>query len=513
VPEILYKPTGEVSRSFLKSDKFVRGIRGPVGSGKSAACCVELFRRASQQAVNPMTKKRHSRVAIIRNTFPELRTTTVKTWLDWFPEDIFGKFNWQPPYTHMIRFADMEMECLFLALDRPDDVKKLLSLELTMAFINEAREIGKSIVDAVSMRVGRYPAMKDGGCTFSGVIMDTNSPEDDHWWAVMSGDMPPPEWLTQDEQLSLVTPEGWEFFTQPPAMLDVKEDDGSLKGYEMNPVAENVKNLDPQYYPRMLPGKSKNWINVYVLNRYGTTEEGKSVYHGFREDVHVEDNLKPIPGLELLCGIDFGLTPACILGQRGVNGQWRILREIIAQDMGARRFGEHILHVVSRDFPEYRLRGWGDPAGDIRAQTDETTPFQMLNAAGLTTVYPGPTNDPAERIDTVESVLGRMVDGEPGFTIDRTCRMLIKGFISGYHYRRMNVSGESRYDEKPNKNRYSHPHDALQYLFTGAGEGRRLRRVGNDTKSRVAKADFDVFDRMRPANKRSHDPMHRLGAR
>ena len=512
MPEIVYRPTGEVSRSFLKSDKFVRGIRGPVGSGKSAACCVELFRRASQQTVNPMTKKRHSRVAIIRNTFPELRTTTVKTWLDWFPEDIFRKFNWQPPYTHMIRFADMEMECLFLALDRPDDVKKLLSLELTMAFINEAREMGKSIVDAVSMRVGRYPAMKDGGCKFSGVIMDTNSPEDDHWWAVMSGDMPPPEWLTQDEQLSLVTPEGWEFFAQPPAMLDIKEDDGSLKGYEMNPVAENVKNLDPKYYPRMLPGKSKNWINVYVLNRYGTTEEGKPVYHGFREDVHVGD-VDALPGLELLCGIDFGLTPACILGQRGPGGQWRIIREIIAQDMGARRFGEHILHVVSRDYPDHHLRGWGDPAGDIRAQTDETTPFQMLSAAGLTTVFPGPTNDPAERIDTVESVLGRMVDGEPGLLVDRSCRMIVKGFISGYHYRRMQISGEGRYDEKPNKNRYSHPHDALQYLFTGAGEGRRLRGNRGDSKPKLGKADFDVFDRMRPVKRKRHNPLDRLGAR
>ena len=160
MPDIVYKPSGDVSRKFMKSEAFVRGIRGPVGSGKSAACCVELFRRASQQAVNPITQKRQTRWAIIRNTFPELRTTTVKTWLDWFPENVFGKFNWQPPYTHMIRFADMEMEVLFLALDRPDDVKKLLSLELTGAFINEARECNKSIIDAVTMRVGRYPASR-----------------------------------------------------------------------------------------------------------------------------------------------------------------------------------------------------------------------------------------------------------------------------------------------------------------------------------------------------------------
>ena len=37
---------------------------------------------------------------------------------------------------------------IFLALDQPKDVKKLLSLELTGVFINEAREISKDIVDA-----------------------------------------------------------------------------------------------------------------------------------------------------------------------------------------------------------------------------------------------------------------------------------------------------------------------------------------------------------------------------
>jgi hypothetical protein len=89
----------------------------------------------------------------------------------------------------------------------------------------------------------------------------------------------------------------------------------------------------------------------------------------------------------------------------------------------------------------------------------------------------------------------------------------VKGFISGYHYRRMQVSGESRYDEKPNKNRYSHPHDALQYLFTGAGEGRRLRGNRGDSKPKLGKADFDVFDRMRPVKRKTHNPLDRLGAR
>ena len=80
-----YKPDGQILKNFMKDNSFFRGIRGPVGSGKSVACCIEVFRRALAQKKSP-DGIRKSRVAIVRNTNPQLRTTTMKTWLDWFPE-------------------------------------------------------------------------------------------------------------------------------------------------------------------------------------------------------------------------------------------------------------------------------------------------------------------------------------------------------------------------------------------------------------------------------------------
>ena len=47
-----YKPDGAVLKKFMKDNSFFRGVRGPVGSGKSVACCVELFRRALEQKEN-----------------------------------------------------------------------------------------------------------------------------------------------------------------------------------------------------------------------------------------------------------------------------------------------------------------------------------------------------------------------------------------------------------------------------------------------------------------------------
>ena len=60
-----YKPDGETLKNFLKDNNFLRGLRGPVGSGKSVACCIEVFRRALAQKKSP-DGIRKSRVAIVR---------------------------------------------------------------------------------------------------------------------------------------------------------------------------------------------------------------------------------------------------------------------------------------------------------------------------------------------------------------------------------------------------------------------------------------------------------------
>jgi hypothetical protein len=73
----------------------------------------------------------------------------------------------------------VESEILFRALDRPEHVSNLLSLELTGAWVNEAREIPWAVIKALQGRVGRFPAVRDGGCVDPGLILDANPPDDD----------------------------------------------------------------------------------------------------------------------------------------------------------------------------------------------------------------------------------------------------------------------------------------------------------------------------------------------
>ena len=495
-----YKPDGQILKDFMKSEVFFRLLRGPVGSGKSVCCCVELFRRALQQKKDKNGVRR-SRWAVIRNTNPQLKTTTIKTWLDWFPEEEWGKFQWSVPYTHNIKRADLELEVIFLALDRPEDVKKLLSLELTGIWVNEAREIPKSIIDACSMRVGRFPSMKDGGCTWTGVIADTNAPEEDHWWPIMSGEVPIPDHIPKEEAKMLVKPDNWEFFTQPQGMVEEKDEGGNVTKYLPNVNAENKNNMRKDYYPNIVQGKTKSWIDVYVMNRLGSIKDGKPVYPMFATDVHLAKEEIPIAaGVPVYLGIDFGLTPAGVFGQK-VRGRWLVLQEIVAFDMGIVKFSEILRQEISTRYNQSEVIIFGDPAGDFRAQTDESTPFQILRGAGLY-ARPAPSNDVSLRLESVSAPLGRMVDGQSGFLIDPRCRTLIKGFEGGYQYRRLQVSGE-RYDDKPEKNHFSHIHDALQYLMLGSGEGRAImQNLSQATTSFQARKDYDVFSR-KPRQRRA----------
>jgi hypothetical protein len=47
--------------------------------------------------------------------------------------------------------------------------------------------------------------------------------------------------------------------------------------------------------------------------------------------------------------------------------------------------------------------------------------------------------------------------------VDPKCEMIRRGFNGRYQYKRLQLSGEDRYKDVPDKNDYSHLQDALQY--------------------------------------------------
>lgn len=459
--QIHYKPAGPVARAFMKDDSFVRGIRGPFGSGKSTACIMEILRRAKAQRI-ATDGKRRSRWAIIRNTYPELKTTTIKSWHQWVSPSI-GRWVETGPPMHHIQEGDLDLEIIFLALDRPDDIAKLLSMELTGAWINEAREVPKAVVDGLTGRVGRYPSVLMGGSEWSGIIMDTNPPDSDHWWYKLAEE---------------IKPEGWHFFAQPSGRAE---------------NAENTENLPDDYYKRQVAGKDEDWIKVYVDGEYGYVREGKPVYPEYRDNIHTKE-FDIIPSLPMYIGIDFGLTPAACFAQKTAMGQWRVHSELWTEDMGAVRFAELLRAAMQERYPQMTFASiTGDPAGEGRAQTDETTPFQILRKAGIPAL-PAPTNDFTKRRESVAVCLSRLIDGEAGLIVHPQCKLLRKGMSGGYNYKRVQVSGDEKFRDMPDKNIYSHVAESLQYLLVGAGEARTLvRREPVGRRQAYAISDYEIL--------------------
>lgn len=432
-------------------DTFVKALMGPIGSGKSVACCWDLFQSAHEQA--PASDGiRYTRFAVIRNTYRELQDTTMQTWFDWFPKTL-GNYI-AGDMKHIIQINDIHMEVLFRALDKPEDIKKLLSLELTKAWVNEAREIPKAVIDALLGRVGRYPSKRDTGPSKWGIIMDTNPPDNDHWWYR----------LFEEEK-----PEDWKLWKQPPGLL---KRNGK---YYPNPKAENIHNLPEGYYQRMLAGKDEEWINVYIMGQYGFIKDGKPVYPEYVDAIHCpSEEIKIVPGRTKIIGLDFGLTPAAVFLQEADDGQLQAVDELVTEDMGTVRFADMLNERIRTVFRGCPVEVWGDPAGEGRSQVDERTPFDILRAANIR-AFPAPTNDFTLRREGVARKLTQLtIGGRPGLAISPRCRMLRKAMAGGYKFRRLQVSGDERYVDKPDKNMYSHVAEALQYGISGGGGTREL---------------------------------------
>jgi len=199
------------------------------------------------------------------------------------------------------------------------------------------------------------------------------------------------------------------------------------------------------------------------------------VYPEYRDSIHCQE-FQLLPGLPIHVGIDFGLTPAAVFGQRSAMGQWRWHSELVTQDMGAVRFAQLLRQAMHERYPGAVFGSiTGDPAGDTRSQTDETTPFQILHAANVP-ARPAATNDFIKRRESVAVCLGRLIDGQPGLMVHPQCTVLRKAMAGGYNYKRVQVIGAEKYRNVPDKNHYSHVAEAGQYMMLGAGEARTLIR-------------------------------------
>lgn len=453
---INYQPSPTIL-AFLTSRAFVKVLQGPVGGGKSTGAFMDLMSRAVMQ--EPFKGVRRTKFGILRNTREQLKTTVkplIDTWCGTLTNNTMGAWRLQDnTFEARFKLTDgtiVHTEFCLLAADTPDDVRRLLSLELSAGWVEEAREIDSEVFEGFQGRVARFPSRAAGGVTYPGVVCSMNPPPRGGYWHGM---------VTKP-------PKNTEVFLQPPALLE----DGTI-----NPEAENLENLHPAYYENLVEGKTKDWIDVYLKNKFGPGDFGRPVFGGtFNSDFHIAK--KPLmPVMQslapLIVGMDNGLQAAAVILQQDMRQRVNVLGEAYVPDgktMSVERFLDTIFQpYFAAKFPQINRSSVlfvVDPACFHRSEVDEKTIAQAISSRGWRVVK-GNTNDPEIRIGAVEGLLARQIDGEPGLRFDAECSHVIEAMEWGYRYKKNGVT--------PDKTHHSHIADALQYaclqysIYSGTG--------------------------------------------
>ena len=439
--------------TFMKSAAFGRIAAGPVGSGKTTACLIEILRRSMAQAKAP-DGYRYTRWAVVRQTLKQLKDTVLKDAQSWFE----GLGEWRvSENTYYLDFADVKSELVFIPLENAEDQARLLSMQLTGAWLSEAIEMNFDVLAPVSGRIGRYPSGNRGVPSWYGIIADTNMPVELSDWHKFMTEPPP----------------NWQVFIQPSGMAPNAENLNYLLQTEETrqlPFDHPIRVArGRKYYEQFLEmyGSDHPWVKRYVYAQYGDDPSGEAVFKStFKPSFHVVPETLVIPGYPLIIGQDFGRNPWSLIGQVDHLGRLIIHQEVPATNVGLElHVVEKLRPVLFRDkYIMSKVIVVGDPSGIAGGVIAEESCFDALKRLGFP-AFPAPTNDIAPRLRAVEALLGRQTNAGPTLMISGTgCPWLVRAMSGGYRFKKHKDGGLRTVPEKFDKEGFSHVADCLQYI-------------------------------------------------
>lgn len=445
------------------STKTTAGIIKLAWEAKKMAPCADGIRR--------------SRAVWVRRSRQMLHDTSIKDFLSWYPEGEAGEY-FRTDNRFVMRFDDVELEVLFRPMEDEADINRILSLQLSFAVVDEAREISMAVFEALQGRLGRYPDKKMvpprpewgvdslgnpiGGC------VDDNGKSMKRIWAMTN---PPPfdtEWS--------------EFLLNPPETAHV-----TFQPSGMSPEADWLQYLPENYYSDLAEGKSQEYIDQYIHGKFAISLSGKPVFRAFSADTHLaKEPLVPLP-TTLVIGVDAGLTPAAVLTQQTYDGRVIVLDELVSEGMGALRFvRERLKPLLANKYPGAQVAVVIDPAAFQRVQTDERCVADIFKNEGFA-IRPAKSNLISARLAAVDAFLTRTVDNKAAFLVSPTCSNLIAAMRGRYRYK-VNTKGET--EAKPEKNEASHVSDALQYAMLHHDGGASFGMKHGTARQEVKPAPF-----------------------
>ena len=430
---------------FITSNILENCIMGPRGEGKTEAGIMAMTFHASQQDASC----RPIPWAIIRDTWTNLERTTLQSLLLPRPGSFAASIRNRLTTKDSGRYVELPgywFAWLF-GIDTLGDLNRLQSMQLGGLWIEEAapaaeEDIGGGITeDAWTIGISslRHPVTTNRRAQIT-----QNYPDEDHWT--------------------------WQRFHE--------ENHNGDRALFRIARGEN-KHIDNQYRQNMaaaLKARPDLYARLVEGRPYQVTV-GEPVTPEYNPDKHRANNtLEPMKLTTWRCW-DGGLYPACVFFQITPKGHCHILDTVQGMNTGMKQLIQHeIKPLIARRYSH--ITDWkdsGDPQVNEREQSDivASKASDIINEE-LGTSFEKGVSDWTPRREAMKELLNRSVDGNPMLQVSKHDKIMHRVLNGGWHYHK-DTSGRVLRD-KPVKDRWSHPGDALSHVIAKIFEYKPVRR-------------------------------------
>lgn len=430
-------------RAFIESRHQADLFSSRKGEGKSAGL---VWACMYHTAHNP-----GATWLFIRDTFENLKRTTMQEFFRWFPDGVFGSYHAQDKcYTWDTARTGLKGRVYFLGADDEKAATKIASMPLAAAAIDEpspaagdSSGVPEMVFDTIVGQL-RQPGMK-----WYALKLAQNNPDESHWThrRFVSPGMPPAKAAAR--------------FAAAGVTL-LPEQQAGFKAWQTKDP-ENLDNLPPGYYENLesMWGHRPDLVKRFVKGKYGFQQIGKGVTPEWNDDLHLAVNLRPVKNVPLWLLWDGGLNPTCVITQLTPLGYWLILESHVGDGIGMYQLiRDKIKPIIASRYEGHELMHTGDPNLRMKEQSDSTQAASKVIMKELGGRFvPGPQEIDA-RVDPLRSVLSRTMEGIGIVQVDKVrAKEVYHALRGGWH--RPTLRGGTFGPIK--KNSHSHPGDAMGY--------------------------------------------------
>lgn len=404
-----YEPT-EKQNQFHRSPAKYRLALGGYGAGKSTLLIWEDILLAHEFP--------GSTGVIYRKTYPALRDSTLRSYLEEAPDTLIRRFvktegreciEWGNGSTTAFR-------CL-------DNYLKLGSMQWDRVGIDEVGEVGEREFRALAF--GRLR----GKIGPRRLFCASNPVDEEHWL--------------------------YKFF------VDQGGPDTAVFHYSSY---DNAAHL-PEGYLTRLEQLTAAEQRMYLHGLWGVVADGPAVFPMFNEALHVGD-FTPIKGRTIFRGWDPGWhRPACGWWQADAQGSYVKFAELLGNGEDATDFGQKVMVLTRERFPSLPVEDYCDIAGTQRHDTGPAFVEVMRRKFGLT--FHTRKLSLGKSIQGLRDLFGGLnSNGVPRARIDRRCPKSIRAYAGGYCFDVK--TGEPKKGRGDSKYIYDHLVDADRFALAPA---------------------------------------------